>query len=534
MKLKITFLAFLLCAGAMAQVPLKIVTKSDGETTTVEDATHITYTEGLMHQTVHTASGEEQKYALANIWQVILGDTLHNVTDYLAEDEDCQVFKWAMFSDRELSSPIMCMDYYTNFQTDGHQFALFMPTYESAFPHLISFDARNPRAMQLIYTSKGNFPIQTGRGVVWNYNPTTGEIGADMRTETISQTDIVNELRHHLLQHTVFFERPEDKAAGLRSGNEYFKTLAGTYIRVNSDGTQVQGGFQIENEANGLQNFTHSRITEAKQKQNGTVYKLDSPILPPSQNTFDVLGTDIGGGSYFYYSELCGEFIKLCEVNEDIISRVYQLEDKYNTNTSAGWEQLEYFLNSYSFFSTGFRGAYSVRNALVLCPNREFTLYVPTDEAIRQAIAEGLPTWEKIEQLCSASADGEGNLPEDVRAEAQAQIEELVNFVKYHFHFGSEVADKLPFTARTHNTPVVLRDGLATPKLTVSSAGNGTLSVTDARGNVRNVIDAHKNIFVREVWTNKPTKSASSLEDVMVVHCSPGVIHMIDGVLRYK
>ncbi len=514
MRLKITFLALLLCAGAMAQVPLKIVTKSDSDTIKVEDATQITYTEGLVHQTVHTASGEEKKHALDNIWQVILNDTLHNVTDYLAEDEDCLVFKWAMLSDYDLPSPIMCMDYYANFQTEGHQFALFMPTYERPFPRLMSFGARQPQALRLMYTSRGNVPIQTGRNVGYRYNIETGEIGTTIGTEMVDQDQIINELQLHLPQHTVFFERPEDKAAGFRSGNEYFKTLAGTYIRMNSDGTQVQGGYQMENEANGLQNFIHSQVVETKQKQNGTVYKLDSPILPPSQNTYDVLSNN---GALD--SELYGEFLQLCQVDEDILSKVYQ--------STAQKEALMIFASSLS-------GSYAVGTALALFPKHEFTLYVPTNEAVRQAIADGLPTWEKIGQLCSASAGEDGTLSEDVRLQVQAQVEELLNFVKYHFHFGCEVADKLPFTARTHNTPVVLRESLATPKLTVSSAGNGTLSVTDARGNVLNVVDAHKNIFVREVWTSGQTANAKSLRDIVVDRYSPGVIHLIDGVLRYK
>ncbi len=516
MKLKITFLALLLCAGAMAQVPLKIVTKSDGDTTKVEDATQITYTEGFVHQTVHTASGEEKKYALDNIWQVILGDTLHNITDYLLEDEDCQIFKWAMFSDQELPTPIMRMDYYANFQAEGHRFALFMPRYDGPFPRLISFGARQPQAWRLIYEAHPTFPFDMSSSEVRDYDPMTGGIGAIMRAQQLSQEQIVNELRQHLLQHTVLFERPEDKVAGFRSGNEYFKTLAGTYIRMNNDGTQVQGGFQMENEANGLQNFTHSQVVETKQKQNGTVYKLDLPILPPSTNTYDVLSANL---------ELCEEFLKLCEVDADVMAQVYQLD----LSSSVASERIK----DYMIFDTGYE-PYPVGTALALFPKHEFTLYVPTNEAVRQAIADGLPTWEKIEQLCSASAGEGGTLSEDVRLQAQAQVEELMNFVKYHFHFGCEVADKLPFTARTHNTPVVLRESLATPKLTVSSAGNGTLSVTDARGNVRNVVDAHKNIFVREVWTNGPVNDAQNLNGVVVERYSPGVIHLIDGVLRYK
>ena len=95
-----------------------------------------------------------------------------------------------------------------------------------------------------------------------------------------------------------------------------------------------------------------------------------------------------------------------------------------------------------------------------------------------------------------------------------------------------EIADKLPFDGREHATPVILSDGNATPWLRVSSAGNGTLSVTDATGQTLQVMDEGKNVFVRDVECSR--NPIERINDLYAVCSSPGVIHRINGVLRYK
>ncbi len=519
MKLKTTFLALLLCGSAVAQVPLKVATKSD--TIKVEDAVRITFSDDLSEQIIHTASGETQKEALKNIWQVMLADTLPNLTHYIQEETECLIFKWAMFNGAGGTDYILT-HHYANFQLDGHQFAIFAPMDGAMYPNTWSFLSNTPRAIELTYQNKA-FPVLSK---CYSYNPETGETGSALTGSgaSLQNAEITNELQQMLLQHTVWFERPEDKVAGFKSGNEYFRTLAGTFIRMDNEGKRVQGGHQMENEAAGINTFTHSQILETKQKLNGVFYKVDSPILYPSQSTYDVLSGKTKEENPYE------EFFKLCDIDMDIVERVLRTDLLTTT-------QARNLLNNYYIFGEPTNQSVPLGHALSSFPSHDFTLYVPTNEAVRQAIADGLPTWESLRNMCDGAVDEEGHLREETRSEALKKLDELVNFIKYHFHFGSEVADKVPFAARQHNTPVVLRENLTTPKLTVSSKGNGTLSVTDARGNVRNVVDSHKNIFVREVWTSASAVDApmtTSGKKITVTASSPGVIHLIDGVLRYK
>lgn len=517
MRKKLLFLALLAGNTLMAQVPLKV--KTTEKEYQVEDATHITFSEDLAVQAIHSKTDSALFLPMRDVREVILRDTLQNVTDYILADADCNLYNWAVFSDRN-KTYYMGTHFYSNFAdpaqrdnatafTPGLQsrFALFVPTdsaFLNVFPYGISFVSLQPAVISLQYVNSG-FPV---KAKIYHYNQETGVVGTRI-TSAISNESICKLLNEMLLQHTILFDRPEDRALGIRSGNEYFKTMGGNIIRVAADGKSVQGALQMDNEAKGLEVFTASNIIDSHQKDNGTVYKIDSPILPPSiRNTA--------------YSVLSGEgyeeFFKLCQVDYNVLEALSLVDDNQMSAQICEAQR--------EFFSTFVKRNGADYN-LSFFPSHPFTLYAPGNEAVRQAIADGLPTWESL-----AEAYGGGVGSDAEREEGQRKVYELINFVRYHFHFGTEIADKLPFAAREHATPVILPDGHVTPMLRVSSAGNGTLSVTDATGQTLQVTDEGKNVFVRDVeCSEEPTRGIANL---YTMHSSPGVIHRINGVLRYK
>lgn len=505
----------------MAQVPLKV--KTTEKEYRVEDATRITFSEDLAVQAIHTKADDEILLPMRDIREVILRDTLQNVANYILADPDCRLYRWAVFSDGELQTRYMGTHFYSNFadpaQRDNNtaftpelrsRFALFVPT-DSAFadtvPYGISFVSLSPAAISLLYKRSSEIPVTVR---LCYYDSETGVVKKRIPSVKLSDACIVGLLNEMLLQHTIFFDRPEDRELGIRSGNEYFKTMAGTVIRVAADGKSVQGVLQMDNEAKGLEVFTTSNIIDSHQKDNGAVYKIDSPILPPAiqKSAYSVLS----GEGY-------EEFFKLCRVDYDVLEALSLVGPDYPASTC---EELR------AFFST-FVEKNGVDYNLSFFPDHPFTLYAPTNEAVRRAIADGLPTWESL-----AEAYGGGVGSDAEREEGQRKVYELINFVRYHFHFGTEIADKLPFAAREHATPVILPDGHVTPALRVSSAGNGTLSVTDATGQTLQVMDEGKNVFVRDVECSVEPGGRTSIANLYMVHSSPGVIHRINGVLRYK
>lgn len=168
-----------------------------------------------------------------------------------------------------------------------------------------------------------------------------------------------------------------------------------------------------------------------------------------------------------------------------------------------------------------------------------FTLYVPTNEAIEQEIAAGrLSTWEDVAADLEACQGTENGMSGEDSLRISQKVETVLNFIRAHVQFGVEIADQLPFE-RTHNTALVLPKTLRTPLLTVKSTGKGQLSVTDELGHTRNVLDAHKNIFVRDMHCVKNYKDASptgmtTMNGITLNEYATGVIHQIDGVLSYK
>ena len=172
-------------------------------------------------------------------------------------------------------------------------------------------------------------------------------------------------------------------------------------------------------------------------------------------------------------------------------------------------------------------------------PGATDKIYVPTNEAIEQEIAAGrLFTWEDIEADISACTPEGGEVAENDRLRISQKVETVLNFIRAHVQFGVEIADQLPFE-RTHNTALVLPKTLRTPTLTVKSTGKGQLSVTDELGHTRNVLDAHKNIFVRDMHCVRNYKDASptgmtTMNGITLNEYATGVIHQIDGVLSYK
>lgn len=516
MRTRLLFLVLLASNVLMAQVPLKV--KTTEKEYQVEDATRITFSEDLAVQAIHTKSDGEMLLPMRDIREVMLRDTLQNVTNYILADPDCNIYRWAVFSDQGQINYYMWTHFYSNFADPAQRgdataftpelqsrFALFVPT-DSAMdtiPYCLSLASRQPAAVGLRYFSGG---VPTAK--LYSYNPETGVVGSRISSVKLSNACIVGLLNEMLLQHTIFFDRPEDRELGIRSGNEYFKTMGGNVIRVAADGKSVQGVLQKDNEAKGLEVFTACNIIDSHQKDNGTVYKIDSPILPPAiqKSAYSVLS----GEGY-------EEFFKLCRVDYDVLEALSLVDPNYPASTC---EKLR------AFFSTFVKKNGADYN-LSFFPNHPFTLYAPGNEAVRQAIADGLPTWESL-----AEAYGGGVGSDAEREEGQRKVYELINFVRYHFHFGTEIADKLPFAAREHATPVILPDGHVTPALRVSSAGNGTLSVTDATGQTLQVMDEGKNVFVRDVECSEDP--AGGIANLYTMHSSPGVIHRINGVLRYK
>jgi len=317
-----------------------------------------------------------------------------------------------------------------------------------------------------------------------------------------------------LYSHTIM-HRDENREKGLNSGNEFYVALDGSPIRVIREGGQVvgfQSPFHLWNQRRGLTamyggstaSLTKADITKQRSKENGTIYCIDNTLEAAPSSVYSILsGNEPTGGGANPFER----FFELCRMSGVFVH-------------NGGIDDL----------------------GLDFIGNIPFTLYVPTNEAVMQEMGAAMSEIESYEKQLEETEDAA--TLEALRNQIAVKQKPLQAFVRAHIHFGIEIADQLPFQ-REHNTMLVKNGSLTTPKLDVRGLGNGQMTVTDECGNTRHILDARKNIFVREAHCILDRNGTGEdnvttpwgkvqLNYIVVGSYANGVIHQIDGVLRYN
>jgi len=215
-------------------------------------------------------------------------------------------------------------------------------------------------------------------------------------------------------------------------GKNYYRTKGNTYVRIESltDGGKVYGG---------LQQKYNTPLTIKRngiyQKLNGYAVVLDGPIMGTTDNVAmsikdipqfseffsllketSVLHKDINVTNYMLTApvrdEESGNMVDIKTYGEI----GYEMDDPDNPDKEkVGKQKVTYLLNNY-----------------------QYTMFIPTNDAMKLAYAAGLPTYEQIreaEAKDSVGVDGEqGN-------EADKLREVVLDFIKYHIFDNSVFID---------------------------------------------------------------------------------------------
>jgi len=104
----------------------------------------------------------------------------------------------------------------------------------------------------------------------------------------------------------------------------------------------------------------------------------------------------------------------------------------------------------------------------------------------------------------------------------------LLNFLKYHFQDAAVYNDVPAISATDYETACINTETNRYITVTVKSAGNGALTVTDKVGNTRNIQSAYTNILARDLQFDKAGSSATTIET-----SSFAVLHQVDGALNF-
>ena len=326
-----------------------------------------------------------------------------------------------------------------------------------------------------------------------------GKITKGVRSQNVVDRDVIDDRLKRLMDDLIIVGDVED-------GHEYYKTKGGTLIRVShtTDGRiAFSGGWQSEHNDRAIPVENNEIYT----KENGKSYQLNNEIPMGAQNSIYLT---LKGNEAF------SEFLNLIDHDGSNLLAT-KLNNTYNAGLSA-------------------QGSKN----LTLLDNYNYTVYVPTNESIRDLIDRGLlPTWDDYEAM-----ENEGFADEAAVDSAQQIIKNIiVSFIRYHVQDHSvaigmapELYDKDEETGVKTPVYVNVYESMKRNPLTgrfygiESDNSNGQMNVKDVMRHVRQVTkqDGLYNNMCREYWFNGTGNTAK------IFMASDAVVHQINEPLFYE
>lgn len=320
-----------------------------------------------------------------------------------------------------------------------------------------------------------------------------------------------------------------DDGTVITNPRKYYQTKGYGTVKVDTSDPQnikFYGGEQLELD-------TEIAVANIFKQKNGFSFNtvpsgearpgvlLSSVPTPPTKSVYTNMRALANEESDPFY-----EFARLCEPDGDAISK--RLETIFK-----GAPVTKIKTDSTKLYSIFFSSADGKMVSLVPFFNTyHYTVYVPTNEAVKKELKKGLCDWDEISEIAADSVK---------RKKAAAHLRVLNNFLRYHFQDNSIYVDNVPFSIAKpeggYDTEASFATSVMDPKTgrfyetTVKSDdANTTLLVTDQMDRTVRVIatpgEENKtwNIMTRDIEYNAkvPTKIATS---------SFAVMHSVDSVL---
>lgn len=331
----------------------------------------------------------------------------------------------------------------------------------------------------------------------------------------------------------------------VKSGKKYYKAKNGGAIVVdmtNPDKPIFQGGEQVENGHHvATKEIFSDQINGASyntiQLEEPTETQLYSGLPTPSTKSFYKQVTasagEIGEDNSFVIVDDApfSEFYKLMDPTADGYDLETLLIGMY-PDASESKVKSDSMKNYSTFFTakTNNEANGTMINGVPIFSGYNYTVYIPSNDAVKEFISSGMPSWEDI----SACALGTGAyaLQGPAPLQAAAAMRLLRDYIRYHFQDNSIFVDKNSINSEFETQTI----GSTGTYLRVNvDAGDGYITVTDECGNVANVVkDAGMenktwNLLCRDFEFKASGKVPNS-----IVRSSFSVAHLIDNTLRFK
>ncbi len=392
--------------------------------------------------------------------------------------EKTQVFNWAVRQNE--------FRLYLNALESRYSF--FVPTdeYFKDYIEPVSFGKDVPGALKFWFNTATNDVNAT----VYSYDIETGIVGDSLTTIT-NTAFLTNRLLDLLDTHVV--------VGDVESGNNFYFTKGGNVLYVNGSGENltVQGGGDIElGKVPGV-------ITKIEQ-ENGNTYFIDKPIQSPLRSVYAVLSQTPEFSMFF-----------------DLVSGFPNASSSVIFVKKTNYYGIDFNVKFFNTFN--------------------YTVFVPTNDAIQQAIDDGtIHTWDEINAITDIA----------IRDEYVSQLE---RFLRYHFQDNSVFVGDQAYSDLEYQTATIKLDDSQTAfntyknkyyKLGLNSDGDNLQISTENYGSANVVKDnGLYNILTRDyIFGDNPAKygeidgsgAGTNFNNSTIITSSTAVIHQIDNVLKFE
>lgn len=310
----------------------------------------------------------------------------------------------------------------------------------------------------------------------------------------------------------------------ITSGNKYYLTKGGNAVKVDfSDPSKpiFQGGEQLDNgmKITSKQTFAKqingmSFNTAPADGQDAWITKNTGVPTPTTKSLYTKLTASAEDSQSAFY-----EFMKLAapENYEDGV----KVEDVVEKIFPSG--SVEDSVKTYSMFYSNNRSVY---NGVSLFQGYNYTVYVPSNDAVKEMIDKGLPTWADLNNSALGVSDG-------TPAQAASALRLLNKVFRYHIQDNSVFVDNLPMS-NTYETSYINDKGVYEVVNVVMSGG--AMTVTDKCGNTANVLSSDAeaenktwNVICRDIEFRGTSKNPYG-----IISSSASVAHHIDKMLCFE
>lgn len=428
------------------------------------------------------------------------------------KEDDFKVMRWAIFNTDK-----------TKYNPDGY--ATYLNSREHRFSFVMPSDAALMDYVDPTYVSKdGSY-----RRI--SFTPSTYEVvatstivdkeGVPSELVTTLNNEKTYSLLKDILKSCVIVMNGEDWSEG-----GYYKTMGGSYLNISGfrQGATVLSGGNIEKaekpEISQIYNQSNILLDEKSGTGGNGVAMAVTVAIQPTLNSV---------------SELLKKYPEFSEFRNLLVGSDEVLKDYFKDviSSSRYQDSLNLYQALYLPKSRTAESASLISRDLKVCflGDYNYTLYVPTNKAMQEAYAQGLPRWEDLESLPNPGKDGGWNSTNEKGAALQKRkmmARKIMDFIRFHFQYTSLCMDR---RQDGHYKTCAFRAKESVPyELGVYGySGNWEVYSTSTPDSKAKIIPSLSNLMAREYLFDKELSTATKITSSSYL-----VVHGIDAPLFFS